>query len=486
MFSILHISDLHQSRDEPIDNDSLVAALLADCDRYLGETPVVPLPNAIVVSGDLIQGAPIGMANWQEVMNDQYRVAEDFLDHLTRRFLNGDRSRLIIVPGNHDVCWNTSFASMERIEESEYPENVRKALTEPDSNYRWSWKELALYRIQDKNAYKNRLSAYWNFVEGFYADVKLLKPIDRNRGFQLFELHDRKIIVVAFDSISNNDCFSYSGKIPQGAIARSANDLRDIPHSYDLRLAVWHHSIHGPPMQDDYMEIGQVHEMIGMGFHLGMHGHQHVAEATTQYIHLNESQPMAIVSAGSLCAGSNELPRGVNRQYNLIVIEDDLRRARVHVKEMVEGGQFSRKKNGAFLQGFAELVWQSTTDIMGREINTSEKNISRAILQAEEALKMGDPKEALNLLKDFELSPASYARNIFFQAALKTSDWTALVDKIDEPHSAEEAVYLISALTQLGELEQASTLISKRFDIDAATRTDLESKIEIKRILRGK
>jgi Calcineurin-like phosphoesterase len=340
MFSILHISDLHRSRDEPSDNDSLVAALLADCDRYLGETPVVPFPNAIVVSGDIIQGAPIGVDNWQEVMKDQYRVAEDFLDHLTRRFLNGDRSRLIIVPGNHDVCWNTSFASMERIE-SEYPTNVRKALTGPDSNYRWSWKELALYRIQDKNAYKNRLSAYWNFVEGFYADVQLLKPIDRNRGFQLFELHDRKIIVVAFDSISNNDCFSYSGKIPQGAIARSANKLRDIPHSYDLRLAVWHHSIHGPPMQDDYMEIGQIHEMVGLGFHLGMHGHQHVAEATTQYIHLNESQAMAVVSAGSLCAGSNELPRGVNRQYNLIVIEDDMRRARVHVREMAEGGQFS-------------------------------------------------------------------------------------------------------------------------------------------------
>ena len=29
MFSILHISDLHRSRDEPVDNDSLIAALLA-------------------------------------------------------------------------------------------------------------------------------------------------------------------------------------------------------------------------------------------------------------------------------------------------------------------------------------------------------------------------------------------------------------------------------------------------------------------------
>ena len=24
------------------------------------------------------------------------------------RFLDGDRSRMVLVPGNHDICWNTS------------------------------------------------------------------------------------------------------------------------------------------------------------------------------------------------------------------------------------------------------------------------------------------------------------------------------------------------------------------------------------------
>lgn len=124
MFSILHISDLHRSRDEPADNDSLVAALITDRDRYMGETPSVPSPDAIIVSGDLIQGAPLGHANWQAVMRDQYRNAGEFLDHLSRRFLGGLRSKLIIVPGNHDVCWNTSFGSMERVPETEYPHDA--------------------------------------------------------------------------------------------------------------------------------------------------------------------------------------------------------------------------------------------------------------------------------------------------------------------------------------------------------------------------
>jgi len=183
----------------PSNNDSLLAALLSDCDRYMGETPVVPSPDAIIVSGDLIQGAPIGHRGWEAAIANQYQVAEAFLDNLVRRFLHGDRRKLVIVPGNHDVCRNTSLASMELVPKLEYPEDVRKALLAPDSIYRWSWKELALYRIRDAGEYSRRMVAYWDFVERFYAGVPLLMPIDRSRDFQLFELCDRQIVVAGFD-----------------------------------------------------------------------------------------------------------------------------------------------------------------------------------------------------------------------------------------------------------------------------------------------
>lgn len=486
VFSILHISDLHRSRDEPLDNDSLVAALLADCDRYMGESPIVPLPDAIVVSGDMIQGAPIGHPKWQDAMRDQYAVAGEFLDHLARRFLVGDRSKLVIVPGNHDVCWNTSFASMERVSEADYPKDVRAALLAPDSNYRWSWKELALYRISNADAYSQRLDSYWDFIERFYAGVALSMPIDRSRGFQLFELHDRRIVMAAFDSVAGNDCFSYAGALPKGAVARCNLHLRDTPHLYDVRIAVWHHSLQGPPLRDDYMEVGQVHEMVGLRFQLGIHGHQHVASANTHYVHLGESQAMAVVGAGSLCAGYKELPRGVNRQYNLIVIEDDMRRARVHAREMADGGQFSRKNNGAFAQGFVELSWEATTDAMGQPINAVEQNSRRAILQADEALHSGSPEMAIKLLQDVELLPASHARNIAIQASLKLEDWARLIEIIDKPCSTEEAVLLVSALIRADKLDHAITILESYPDVDAATRKELKGQIEIKRIMGWK
>jgi predicted MPP superfamily phosphohydrolase len=486
VFSILHISDLHRSIDEPLDNNSLIAALLADRDRYLGESPVVPPPNAIVVSGDLIQGAPIGCSEWQNSMRDQYRVAGEFLDHLTRRFLDGDRSKMVIVPGNHDVCWNTSFSSMDRVPDEEYPDDVRAALIAPESNYRWSWKELALYRINNAAVYSQRMDAYWDFVEDFYAGVTLPTPIERSRGFQLFELHNRRIVVAAFDSVANNDCFSYAGALPRGAVARCNLDLRDIQHSYEIRIAVWHHSLQGPPLRDDYMDVGQVHEMVGLRFHLGMHGHQHAASANTHYVHLGESQAMAVVSAGSLCAGYKELPRGVNRQYNLIVIEDDMRRARVHAREMAEGGQFTRKNSGAFTQGFVELNWEPTTDAMGRAIDAVEQNRRHAVLKADEALHSGHPDVAIELLQGVELLPASHARRVATQAALMLSDWAMLIMILNNPCSTEEAILLISALIRTNNLDRAATILDAYRDIDAATRREVEEQIATKRMMRGK
>lgn len=486
MFSILHISDLHRSPDEPVDNDSLVAALLADCDRYSGETPVVPAPNAIVVSGDLIKGSPIGDVNWQGNIRDQYRVAGEFLDHLTRRFLDGDRSRLVIVPGNHDVCWNTSFASMERVPEAEYPSDVRIALMKPEGEYRWSWKDRSLYRICNVNVYRQRMDAYWTFAQGFYAGISPLKPIVPHRGYQVFELCNRRIVVAAFDSISGNDCLAYSGAIPRGVVARCALDLRDIPHSYDLRIAIWHHGIQGPPLRDDYMECGQFNEMVGLGFQLGLHGHQHTAEAATHYIHLSDSPTMAVVGAGSLCAGFRELPRGINRQYNVIVIDDDLCHARVHVREMVEGGQFSRKSNGAFLPGFVEMCWQARVDPMGRVIDADEENNRRAILLAEDALHSGNAQKAIELLQAVKLLSGSHASRVAIQAALKAEDWGFLVTAVAEPQSIEEAVLLISALIHNDSPDRAADVLANYPNIDAATRRELEGQIETKTILRSK
>ena len=484
MFSILHISDLHRSKEEPIDNDSLLAALLADRARYAGEVPQIPPVGAIVVSGDLIQGTQIGAANWQQSMKDQYAVAEGFLSALCNRFLDGDRERMVLIPGNHDVCWNTSHQAMERVSDGNYPDNLYRALIEPDSSYRWCWKTRALFRIKDMEIYEQRMNYYWDFVESFYKNVDLPLSIDRTRGFQLFELCDRRIIVVAFDSIAGNDCFCYSGALPRGAVGKCVIALQDSHRSYDLQIAVWHHSIQGPPTHSNYMDASQVHEMIGHGFQLGLHGHQHIAGTQTQLVHLDKDHSMAVVSAGSLCAGNRELPRGVNRQYNLIVIEDDFIHGRVHVREMGEGEQFTGKRNGEFLKGFAKVSWQIQTDVMGGKIDAQADNIRHATLAAEEAFKNGRPKEAVQALRDVDVSSQSYARDLMIAALYTQGDWQGLTNIIQYPFTAEEGVALVSALIKSKNLDEAQDRLNALVDLGPAAHAGLQEWIDNEKQMR--
>ena len=217
MFSILHISDLHRSADEPITNATLVAALLADRDRYRTETPEIPSPNAIVVSGDLVQGASLQQADYGNEIARQYAAARDLLATLTERLLDGDRRRIVIVPGNHDCCWNTAKSTMRAVAREDMPTDIRSELLAANTLYRWSWDECQLYRIRESAQYSRRFDAYWDFLEDFYRGSGLAFPIDRDRGFNLFALDDGRIVVAAFESLYGNDCFSRRGAIPEEA-----------------------------------------------------------------------------------------------------------------------------------------------------------------------------------------------------------------------------------------------------------------------------
>ena len=112
MFTILHISDLHRSPTDPIENSTLLGSLLSDLDRYTIESTSIPAPDAAIVSGDIIQGVNLNFAGYADELTRQYDAAFNFLATLADRMFEGDRSKVVIVPGNHDVCWNTAKSAM--------------------------------------------------------------------------------------------------------------------------------------------------------------------------------------------------------------------------------------------------------------------------------------------------------------------------------------------------------------------------------------
>ena len=219
-YSILHISDLHRSPHDLISNDELISALVNDRDRYINEEPRIPSPEAIVVSGDIIQGVKLGEPDFEAMLTKQYEVAEEFLDELVSRFLDGDRSRLILIPGNHDIDWNTAFASLEPVEQENRPDNLASLLSKETSEYRWDWKNLKLYQIADPALYARRLEAFWVFFRQFYDGVPGLLRVKPESDANLFSLCDNRIGVVAYNSCHGNDCFAFHGMIRKEVIAR--------------------------------------------------------------------------------------------------------------------------------------------------------------------------------------------------------------------------------------------------------------------------
>ena len=485
MFSILHISDLHRSARDPITNDTLVAALLADRDRYVLETPEVPCPKAIVVSGDLVHGAPRG-ADYRTAIGQQYEVTYDLLARLADRLLDGDRCSVVIVPGNHDCCWNTAMAAMQIVAPEDEPTDIESALLAPGSSYRWSWRERRLYNIRDAELYRQRLDAYWDFVERFYEGADLVWPISRTRGFNLFDLDGGRIVVAAFESLHGNDCYSAPGAIADGVVSRCDLELRDSGSRHRLRVAVWHHGTYGPPQRADYMDVAAVHEMIGVGFRLGMHGHQHHAQTAVQYLHQPDAA-LAVVGAGSLCAGGTELPRGIDRQYNVVAIDDEYDRARVHVREMGAGNQFTRTHRSGFgVDGAVVLRWTLPADLMGRPIDLSSKADAEAIDAAEAAIRAGDGEGALLALERTDGLRSSYARRLFLKAAEMLGRLDLVVAATSNPENAGDLVLLVDALEKRNEVGRARAALERHADrvgLAVHVRRGLEERLDVRELM---
>ena len=77
MPTLLHISDLHRTSTPRLDNDELLSAILSDAKRW--EEEGIPYPEAIVVSGDLIQGTSVDHPNPDAEIASQYAEVGAYL-----------------------------------------------------------------------------------------------------------------------------------------------------------------------------------------------------------------------------------------------------------------------------------------------------------------------------------------------------------------------------------------------------------------------
>ncbi len=159
--NILHLSDLHfvAGKDsKPIDDANRWYAQLTD--DLIIELECEKL-DAAIISGDI--------GNFSEP--DEYLAAEIFLERLCARF-SLDASRLIIVPGNHDLNWKLSKKGYRLMDVEDYHNPLEEA--------QFIRVSKDVIRLRDDN--------YWhNNYKGVSSDGSAWLDLDREeRGGRVF------------------------------------------------------------------------------------------------------------------------------------------------------------------------------------------------------------------------------------------------------------------------------------------------------------
>ena len=325
---ILHLSDLHVGAGaDPL---SLLQPLEADLkDRHEGLG--VERLDYLVISGDITsRAAP-----------QEFEKAREFVSELIARF-GLTSERCILVPGNHDLDWDTEVYFRKRKRQVD----VRTLAT-------GTYKEDGDgYYVRDDEKYPERFK---NFSRHFYHPLTQKEyPLAPSEQCLSFFGESRLQFLAMNSAWEIDEYFTERSSICEQALSRGLDaaqrqlaaaqargDLQ--PGAQVLRLAVWHHPITGNEKIQADAFVGR---LLQANVRVCLHGHVH--EERAELIGpLHPERKLHIVGAGSFGAPTHHRPESVPRLFNLLEIQRDLRSMRVHTRGL--------RKQGGSWEGWA--VW---------------------------------------------------------------------------------------------------------------------------------
>nr|WP_141620998.1 metallophosphoesterase [Myxococcus sp. AB036A] len=326
---ILHLSDLHV--EEADDPDSLLEPLAADLFDNKEGLGVERL-DYLVISGDITQRASQG----------EFEKARQFVSKLIEQFGLTAQS-CIIVPGNHDLDWNTQVYNWQNRRLVTVGKLPAGSLREQGDGY----------LVRDDAKYPERFK---NFSDHFYHPlIQRAYPLTPQDQCIPLLFTDSRIQFLAMNSSWQIDeYFRERSSISEQALSKGLIAAKELIKKAQekgelaqgdriLRLAVWHHPVTGnEKMQADaFMD-----RLLQADYQVCLHGHVHEDRADL-FNYLHPVRRMNVIGAGSFGAPTHERPESVPRLYNLLEVQPDLKRIRVHTR--------GRPRNGG--RWGARAVW---------------------------------------------------------------------------------------------------------------------------------
>ena len=309
--NILHLSDLHFGTEA--NAQSWYEQLTADLTRELGCERL----DCAVLSGDIANRST----------KAEYAAAKSFLDKLCQRFALS-KSRLVIVPGNHDINWPLSEKAYTVMKSKDYKGSRSDG------------------RVIDKGEYvEARVEARYlrrmDLFRAFYASVKGEPyPADHADQATIHAFPDLGLVFLGLNSAWQLDHHytRRAGVDPRALTAALAQLDRDRATHRDChKIAVLHHPL-SSEYEDRIKDHGFMERLAVAGFRLTLHGHIHKAQTLPfHYDHTAGGRKIDVIAAGTFGAPVNEWVPGHPLQYNLLRLEGRRLTVETRRREELEG-----------------------------------------------------------------------------------------------------------------------------------------------------
>ena len=319
---ILHLSDLHIYDDSPLEKHWSQADEKLNGQKF----------DFIVVSGDLTA---------YSTMDEYTRVYRFFTETLVEKYLKADekgqkdRSRLVVVPGNHDVCWDLARGTFTRIDVDHDAWNgARKKVSDPSSAYRIKVEKESdhyeLLKISNPADYSKRFDHFETFYTNFYGEDSFKLPskpmrltsLKADDDYSLHVFEQEGVIFVGLNSCFMNDCYSQVASFNEEAIGRAKSDIENIKRHTDkemMLIGVWHHGLASSKGNHDYLDLRDLRDIRQLGLQLGLHGHNHeIQRKLIDDLNIN----VLVLGAGSLTADRIHKPDGIRNGFTVLNIEN--------------------------------------------------------------------------------------------------------------------------------------------------------------------
>lgn len=285
--NILHLSDLHFGT---LSDAKLWYSQLAD--DLVDELSCKKI-DILIISGDVSNKA----------IASEFKAAKFFFDKLCKEF-EIDLTKMVIVPGNHDLCWDIS----------------KKAYKPMDGADRIDHEKAP--HVQNDKLHRERFSPF----SQFYYNIKgEYYPLDYEYQGIIHYLKDFKILIIGLNSSWElDDHFTSRASIYPNAISNIMDSIRKSGKYSDwLKIAVWNHPLNGP-FEDRIKDHGFMERLAQKGFKLCLHGHLHKSTIETfRYDQSPNGRKIEVVGAGTFGALTKEWYDGYPLQYNLLKVSDN-------------------------------------------------------------------------------------------------------------------------------------------------------------------